>query len=33
MTPLLFLVPDNPDIVRIEIRSLFEEPQLFRKAS
>lgn len=33
MTPILYLVPDNPDIVRVEIRSLFEEPQLFRQTS
>ena len=33
ITPVLYLVPDNPDIVRVEINSLFEEPQLIRQAS
>jgi len=33
ITPILYLVPDNPDIVRVEINSLFEEPQLVRQAS
>ena len=33
ITPVLYLVPDNPDIVRVEINSLFEEPQLVRQAS
>lgn len=32
MTPVLFLVPDSPDIVRVEITSLFEEPRLIRRA-
>ena len=33
ITPVLYLVPDNPDIVRVEINSLFEEPQLVRQTS
>ena len=33
ITPVLYLVPDNPDIVRVEINSLFEEPQLIRQTS
>ena len=33
ITPVLYLVPDNPDIVCVEINSLFEEPQLVRQAS
>ena len=32
MTPVLYVVPDNPDIGRVEIASLFEEPRLVRKA-
>ena len=32
MTPVLYVVPDNPDIYRVEISSLFEEPQLLRRA-
>jgi len=32
MTPVLYLVPDSPDIHRVEIASLFEEPRLLRKA-
>ena len=32
MTPVLYVVPDNPDIHRVEIVSLFEEPRLLRKA-
>ena len=31
MTPILYLVPDHPDIERVEIGSLFEEPRFFRK--
>ena len=31
MTPVLYVVPDNPDIYRVEISSLFEDPQLFRR--
>jgi len=31
MTPVLYIVPDNPDIHRVEITSLFEDPQLFRR--
>jgi ATP-dependent Clp protease ATP-binding subunit ClpX len=32
MTPVLYVVPDNPDIYRVEITSLFEEPRLLRRA-
>ena len=32
MTPVLYEVPDNPDIYRVEISSLFEEPRLLRRA-
>ena len=32
MTPVLYVVPDNPDIRRVEINSLFEEPRLLRGA-
>ena len=32
MTPILYVVPDNPDITRVEVASLFEEPKYFRKA-
>ena len=32
MTPVLYVVPDNPDIYRVEITSLFEDPRLFRRA-
>ena len=32
MTPVLYVVPDNPDIYRVEINSLFEDPVLLRKA-
>jgi len=32
MTPVLYVVPDNPDIRRVEINSLFEEPRLIRQA-
>ena len=32
MTPLLYVVPDNPDILRVEIISLFEEPRLLKRA-
>ncbi len=31
MTPVLYTVPDNPDIYRVEIASLFEDPQLLRR--
>lgn len=31
MTPVLYVVPDNPDIHRVEIISLFEEPRLLRR--
>ena len=31
MTPVLYVVPDNPDIYRVEISSLFEDPRLFRR--
>ena len=32
MTPILYTVPDNPDIYRVEIASLFEDPRLLRRA-
>jgi len=32
MTPVLYAVPDNPDIHRVEITSLFEDPRLLRRA-
>ena len=32
MTPVLYVVPDNPEIGRVEIASLFEEPRLLRRA-
>jgi ATP-dependent Clp protease ATP-binding subunit ClpX len=32
MTPVLYVVPDNPDIHRVEIASLFEEPRLLRRS-
>ena len=31
MTPVLYVVPDHPDIYRVEIASLFEEPRLLRR--
>ncbi len=31
MTPILFLVPDHPDIYRVEIKSLFDDPVLLRR--
>ena len=31
MTPVLYVVPDNPDIYRVEIASLFDEPRLLRR--
>jgi len=33
MTPVLYVVPDNPDIHRVEISSLFDEPRLLRRGS
>ena len=32
MTPILYVVPDNPDIYRVEVTSLFDDPRLLRKA-
>ncbi|MFZ4535542.1 ATP-dependent Clp protease ATP-binding subunit ClpX [Propionivibrio sp.] len=32
MTPVLYVVPDNPDIYRVEISSLFDDPRLLRRA-
>ena len=32
MTPILYLVPDHPEICRIEIDSLFEDPRVLRRA-
>ncbi len=31
ITPILYVVPDNPDIFRVEITSLFEDPCLLRR--
>lgn len=31
MTPVLYVVPDNPDIRRVEITSLFDDPRLIRR--
>ena len=32
MTPVLYVVPDNPDIYRVEVKSLFEDPRLLRRS-
>jgi ATP-dependent Clp protease ATP-binding subunit ClpX len=32
ITPILYVVPDRPDIRRVEIRSLFEDPLLLSEA-
>ncbi|MDR2507994.1 MAG: ATP-dependent Clp protease ATP-binding subunit ClpX [Candidatus Accumulibacter sp.] len=32
MTPVLYIVPDHPEIERVEINSLFEEPRFLRRA-
>ena len=32
MTPVLYVIPDNPDIHRVEIASLFDDPRLLRRA-
>ena len=32
MTPVLYAVPDHPEIRRVEIASLFTEPRYFRSA-
>ena len=32
ITPVLYIVPDTPDIFRVEITSLFEEPRLLRRS-
>ena len=32
ITPILYVVPDNPDIRRVEISSLFDDPTLIRGA-
>ncbi len=31
MTPILYVVPDNPQISRVEINSLFEDPRFFKR--
>jgi len=31
MTPILYLVPDTPEVCRVEIRSLFEDPRFFKQ--
>ena len=33
ITPILYAVPDNPEVSRVEIASLFTEPTLFRNRS
>ena len=33
MTPVLYVVPDNPQISRVEIHSLFEEPRYFKRGT
>ena len=33
MTPILYIVPDNPEISRVEINSLFEDPRYFKRGS
>ena len=33
MTPILYVVPDNPQISRVEINSLFEDPRFFKRGS
>lgn len=33
MTPVLYFVPDNPDIGRVEITSLFDDPRLIRRTA
>jgi ATP-dependent Clp protease ATP-binding subunit ClpX len=33
MTPILYVVPDNPQIARVEINSLFEDPRFFKRGS
>jgi ATP-dependent Clp protease ATP-binding subunit ClpX len=31
ITPILYLVPDNPEIGKVEILSLFEDPRYFKR--
>lgn len=31
MTPVLYVIPDNPEICRVEIESLFEAPRYFKR--
>ena len=33
MTPILYVVPDTPEVCRVEIRSLFEDPRYFRRGT
>jgi ATP-dependent Clp protease ATP-binding subunit ClpX len=33
MTPILYLVPDHPEISRVEISSLFEAPRYFKRST
>ncbi len=33
MTPILYVVPDTPDVCRVEIRSLFEDPRFFKRGA
>jgi ATP-dependent Clp protease ATP-binding subunit ClpX len=32
ITPILYVVPDDPDLHKIEISSLFSEPALIKKS-
>lgn len=32
MTPILYVVPDNPDIYGVEVKSLFEDPRYLRRS-
>ena len=33
ITPILYLVPDQPDVAKVEVTSLFSEPAYTRKAA
>ena len=33
MTPILYVVPDNPQITRVEISSLFEDPRFYKRGT
>ncbi len=32
MTPILYAIPDNPEIARVEIASLFDDPRYFKRS-